>query len=639
MIEVRHSLLRAPIWVAVLVFTAVLPSNAQQPDPSKSAGPDKVDRFVGAAAAGDLDAVKKAIDAGVSVNAVSHSGLTALQAAKIQGQTETIALLTAKGADVSAAWPDPAALSDSYVARRIKKDYPAIAVLAARDGKIVFQKAYGFANLENRVPAKVDSKFRIGSITKQFTAAAILKLVEQGKIKLDDPLTKFIPDFPKGDRVTIHHLLTHTSGIHSYTGKPEFMLTVRTFTKPDALIKSFKGDAYDFEPGQRWLYNNSGFFLLGHIVEKLSGKTLGEYFKATFFDPIGMKDTGIHHWSDILANESQGYSFAGDKLQKAENWDMSRAGGAGALYSTVGDLYRWNEAVFNGKVLTEPSLKAAFTAVLTEQDDKSKPKEDGYGYGWALGKHRGLREISHGGGLNGFSSYLLRLPSEKFTVAVLINSLPTPPGYDAGGIAHDIASFFLWEKMSVRPVFVAKTGVKSEALDAYVGRYDYGAAVMTVTRKDNRLFAQLTGQPVYEIYPKSDREFFWKVVDAQLEFIKNDKGEVTKAIHHQNGQTINAARIPEIKTVKVDPKILATYVGKYKLGDAIATITVSADQIFAQLTGQPKFEIFAVNDAEFVFKIVHAKVRFVKDSAGKVAKIEVEQGGQKFEAPRQSDGE
>ncbi len=308
-------------------------------------------------------------------------------------------------------------------------------------------------------------------------------------------------------------------------------------------------------------------------------------------------------------------------------------GRSGDLYSTVGDLYRWNEALFGGKVLSAPTLKAAFTAVVTADDPQDRPKETGYGYGWGIGQTRGLPEISHGGGLHGFNTFLLRMDDERFSVAVLCNALPAPPGLDAGSLAHEIASLYLWEKMTARPV-VAKTEVPVEVLDKYVGRYDYGGAVMQVTREGRRLFAQLTGQPRHEIFPKSDTEFFWKVVDAQVAFVKDDDGKVLKAVHRQGGQTIQASRLPDVSVVKVEAATLASYVGKYKLLGGTLTVTQEGDQLWAQLTGQPKFEIFPKSETEFFLKAINAQLTFVREKDGKVAKAILEQGGQKLEAPR-----
>ncbi|HEY2951294.1 MAG TPA: serine hydrolase, partial [Verrucomicrobiae bacterium] len=390
------------------------------------------EKLVGVAGRGDLDEIKKLLARGVSVNGKDKRGLTPWQAARIHGHKEVAQFLQSQGARARMPRKLESVLDGTF--KDIVHDgWSGAAVLVAQNGKILFEKGYGLANLEHRVPVTTETKFRIGSITKQFIAAAILKLREQGKLNLDDRLSKFIPDFPRGGEVTIHHLLTHTSGIHSYTSKPDFIETAPLFIKPEDLIQSFKNDPYEFDPGKKWSYNNSGFFLLGDIIEKVSGKAYEEFLRTTFFEPLGMTNTGVHHGTEVLEHEAQGYAFESGRMKKALNWDMSRAGGAGALYSTVGDLYRWNEAVFNGKVLNDASLKAAFTPVKTTEN-KSEKLEEGYGCGWAIGKLRGLKQISHGGGLDGFISYLLRVPEERLTVVVLANASPPPPGLDTSAL-------------------------------------------------------------------------------------------------------------------------------------------------------------------------------------------------------------
>jgi len=334
-----------------------------------------------------------------------------------------------------------------------------------------------------------------------------------------------------------------TSGIHSYTSKPDFMERVTAPAKTEDHIQSFRNDPYDFDPGKKWLYNNSGYFLLGYIIEKVSGESYGDFLRTKFFEPLAMKNTGVHSSSGALEHEALGYQFEDGKFTKALNWDMSKAGGAGALYSTVGDLYRWNEGLFNGKVLKEPTLKAAFTPVVTGDGDTSQPKESGYGYGWSIQTLRGLQEISHGGGLHGFLSYLLRLPKENFTVAVLANCWPPPPGVDPAGLAHEVVELYLGEKLAPLETPRIDVKVSPKAFDAVVGSYDYGMAILTVTKEGDKVFAQLSGQPKFEIFPKSETEFFWKVVNAQVTFVKDKSGKVTKAIHEQAGQKFDAPRM------------------------------------------------------------------------------------------------
>ena len=552
----------------------------------------------------------------------------------MKGREDVVKRLLEKGADPKIEMPSKEAIVDALFNGAIKEDSPGASVLVAQNGETLYQKGFGFANLEHHVPIAAETKFRIGSISKQFTATAILKLQGEGALSMEDTLSKFIPDYPRGDEVTIHHLLTHTSGIRSYTSHADFLETVATEIKPEDLIDSFKDDNYDFDPGEKWLYNNSGYFLLGYIVEKVSGESFGDYLKNHFFDPLGMKDTAIHHWSLILEHEAAGYSYIDGKFQKALNWDMSRAGGAGALYSTVGDLYRWNEAIFNGKVLSEETLKSAFTPVMLNDGSKANAMGGEYGYGWMFSEKRGLKEIAHGGGLHGFATYLTRYPEEHFTVVVLTNCQPPPPGLSSS-MANDIAEIYLWEKMNAAESFATDTTVDANIYDDYVGRYDYVQAIMTVTKEGDRLFAQLTGQPKFEIFPRSETEFFWKVVDAQVSFVKNEKGEVIHAFHRQGGAEFEAPKLKAEIVVDFDATIYDAYVGEYDYGHgAILTVTRDGNHLYAQMTGQPKIEIFPKSETEFFWKIVNAQITFVKGENGKVVKAIYRQAGNEIEAPK-----
>jgi CubicO group peptidase (beta-lactamase class C family) len=589
-----------------------------------------------AARLGDLEMAGRMLDHGADADATGKVGLSAAQAARVRGQKEVVALLASRGADVKAPLPPPERLVDSLFNSLIKADSPGAAVLVARDGHVLFEKGYGLARVQEHVPAAPTTKFRIGSITKQFTAAAILKLQEEGRISVEDHLSKFYPDYPRGDEVTIHHLLTHTSGIHSFTDKPDFIASVTTPVKTEDQIRSFEKDPFDFDPGQRFLYNNSGYFLLGAIVEKVSGQPYADYLRSKFFEPLGMKDTGVHRSDVALDHEALGYEFADGAFKRAADWDMSRAGGAGALYSTIEDLNRWNEALFGGKVLSQASLEAAFTPVRIKGEDPAVPKESGYGYGFSVANFRGVPEIGHGGGLQGFVSYLLRLPKLHFTVAVLVNASPPAPGVNPGSLAHDVAELYLGETLPPRERPAVDAEVSAEAKDAVVGRYDYGGAVLTVTREGDRLYAQLTRQPKFEIFPKTESTFFWKVVEAEVTFVKDDKGKVVKAIHKQGGQTIDAPRLEDLRAVKLDAKALDAVVGRYDYGGGktILTVTREGERLFAELTGQPRFEIFPKSETEFFWKVVNAEVTFVKDKDGKVTKGVHRQGGKTFDAPR-----
>jgi CubicO group peptidase (beta-lactamase class C family) len=561
--------------------------------------------------------------------------VTAYHVARLFGDVEIAQYLAQHGADTHLPIPAPDKLVDALFTHVITNNGPGAAVLVAQDGKVLFQAGYGLADVAQGTAFSPETKTRIGSITKQFTASAILKLQEEGKLSVEDKLSKYFPDFPRGGEVTLRHLLTHTSGIHSYTDKPDFLGQVTKPIKAEDLLALFKNDPFDFDPGKKWHYDNSGYFLLGRIIEKVSGQSYAEYLQKNFFDPLGMKNTGVHHSGPALPHEALGYEFSDGKFTNALNWDMSWAGGAGALYSTVQDLFRWNEGVFGGKFLSEVSLKSAWTPVKTEENPEDSP-DNGYGYGWQIATLRGARQISHGGGLNGFSSIILRLPRESFTVVVLANALPGAPGADPSQLAQIVTQVYLGEKLAPRGGRAVGTNISPSALAALVGRYDYGGAIMTVTQKDSHLYAQLAGQPRFEIFPKSDSEFYWKVVDAQVTFVKDKSGRVIKAVHHQNGMVINAPRLEDLPEVKVDPATYDAFVGKYDYGQGVSIMTVSreGDHLFAQLTGQPKFEIFPSAPAKFFWKVVDAQVEFVKEAPGKVTKAIHHQGGRTFDAPK-----
>lgn len=503
----------------------------------------KTNELVLAAARGYLDEVKRLLNADAAVNATDQRGLTAWQAAKIYGRKGVADFLTSQGADIRMPMPKPEQVIDGMFREIVQTNAPGVAVLIALNGSIVFEKGYGLASIEDRLPVTPETKFRIGSMTKQFTAAAILKLHEEGKLNLDDKLSRFMPGYPRGDEVTIHHLLTHTSGIRDYTQKPDVLKTATVFIEPKDLIKTFENDRYDFDPGKKWSYNNSGYILLGYIIEKISGKPYGDFLHDNFFGPLGMTNTAFPTASDIIEHEAQGYSHEDGQWKKALNWDMSRVYSAGGLYSTVGDLYRWNEALFNGRVLSEASLKAAFTPVHTADDNT--PMFEGYGYGWILQELRGVREISHGGKLHGFSSYLLRIQDEKLTVVVLENAMPSAPGMH-NGLAEEIAQLYLADKMEFAPTFVVDQTVSHRVYDAYVGRYaDLLSGTLIVSKDAERLFAQFAGHPSFELFPSSETEFFSKSADEQITFVRDDKGAVVKAVHRQWGLVLRDPRLPE----------------------------------------------------------------------------------------------
>ena len=300
------------------------------------------------------------------------------------------------------------------------------AVLVAENGKVIFKKGYGMANMEWNIPIETDTKFRLGSITKQFTSMLVLQLVQEGKIKLEGKLTDYLPDYRKdtGDRITIHQLLNHTSGIPSYTGLPNFFQEIsrNPYSVSDFVKKYASGDL-EFEPGAKWKYNNSGYFLLGAIVEHVTGKPYEQVLKERIFDPVGMKNTGYDHYETILAKRAAGYEKRPGGYVNAPYLDMGLPYAAGSLYSTVEDLYLWDQALYTDKLLPAQLKESMY-----------KPGLSNYAYGWVVRKapydaqDEQVAIIEHGGGINGFNTLITRMPESKNMIVLLNNTGGTKLG-------------------------------------------------------------------------------------------------------------------------------------------------------------------------------------------------------------------
>ncbi|MEO8236764.1 MAG: serine hydrolase [Flavobacterium sp.] len=331
--------------------------------------------------------------------------------------------------------------------------------LVAEHGKIIFKKGYGQANMEWDIPNQPDTKFRLGSISKQFTAFLIIKLAQEGKIKLDKPITTYLPNYPKatGDKITVHHLLTHTSGIPNYTSFPNFGkdLSRNPFT-PEEFVKKFEDLPLDFTPGEKFSYSNSGYFLLGYIIEKVSGKSYEQFLQETILTPVKMINTGYDHSDIILKNRASGYEKQGKKAVNAPYLDMSIPYAAGSLYSTVEDLYLWDQALYTNQLLSSKSMESLFKSYIPVG-------ENGYGYGWFIietknGAADKLKIIEHGGGINGFNTVISRIPADKNLVVLLNNT---------GGTILDEINQDIRAILYNQPFDQPKKSLAFELLDAF----------------------------------------------------------------------------------------------------------------------------------------------------------------------------
>lgn len=411
---------------------------------------------------------------------------------------------------------------DEYLSAVAKQGFTGSA-LVAKDGKVIFSKGYGMANVEWDIPNTPQTKFRLGSITKQFTAAAIMLLQERGKLSVQDPICKYFDNCPEAwKEITIHHLLNHTGGIPNYTNFPDWQKTMMIPVAMGSLVGRFKDKPLDFKPGEKMSYSNSGYVALGHIIEKVAGESYESFLQKNIFDPLKMHGSGYDRAEPILKNRATGYSFKDGKRINSEYLDMTVPHAAGALYSTVEDLFAWNEALFSDKLLSAKSREAM-----------APTDKYGYAYGLVVDRHQNRKMVLHGGGINGFATFLARFPDEKVTVVVLSNA-----DYGVLGpnkISEDLAAIVFGEKYELPRERVA-IKIDPKILDAYVGQYELNPNIIfTMSREGDSLMVQITGQPKFEVFPESEIKFFYKVVNAQVTFVKDDKGVVTHLILHQNG--------------------------------------------------------------------------------------------------------
>jgi D-alanyl-D-alanine carboxypeptidase len=437
----------------------------------------------------------------------------------------------ARSAAAQPSAPPAAAPSyDSVLDRAAKATGPGVAAIVVKDGKVVYREARGLANVEKKVPLTPDSVFRLGSVTKQFTSMAVMMLVEQGKIGLRDPIDKYLPGYPQGQTITVEHLLTHTSGIQSYTDIPGYMTSkVQADLTVAQLIDAFKNEPMPFAPGTRYRYNNSGYVLLGAIIEKASGQTYAAFIADHIFKPLGMSHSYYGTDEPKVARFANGYT-AGDK--PARPLSMTQPYAAGSLLSTVDDLVLWDAALYTEKLVKRSSLDLMWTP--HELNDGSPT---GYGFGWEMSTLRGHRTVEHGGGIFGFSTYVLRMPEDRVYVAVLCNT--DSPSAPPASLAKRLGAIAVGNPMPE----LTEVKVDPKVYDAYVGEYELAPGfILTVTREGDHLITQATGQSKIEVFPSSETDFFLKVTDAQLTFVKGPTGAVDQVVLHQNGRDIPAKR-------------------------------------------------------------------------------------------------
>ena len=519
-----------------------------------------------------------------------------------------VLLLAAIAASDSLATPATDARNqktDELFAAWAKRDSPGAALAVLKDGQVVYEKGYGMADLERDVAITPATVFDIGSTSKQFTAASVLLLARQGKLSLDDEVQKYIPELPRyPQKVTIRHLVHHTSGIRDYLVLMALagLRDENEYSERQVLDLLARQKELNFKPGDEHLYSNSGYFLLSVVVKRASGKTLREFAEENIFRPLGMTRTHFHDdFTEIVKSRALAYSPR-DKKGYALNLSLFDVVGDGCLFTTVGDLAKWDENFYQNKLAGEQGL--------IEQMHSPGKLNNGtvlsYAFGLFVGNYRGLPTESHGGAWAGYRAELLRFPPRHFSVIVLSNRADANPT----SLARKVADIYLADQLAQEnpdpkggaPVPDSRPpktpiSIAAEILKSYVGEYELAPGfVLKVTVEADHLFAQATGQDRFELFAESTDTFFLKEVAARLRFVKQPNTKLAgELVLHQNGRDMPGTRVDPVAPLSA--KALNDLSGDYTSEELAVTYTVGVKDGGLVLTSRASLEEMPLRNA------------------------------------------
>jgi CubicO group peptidase (beta-lactamase class C family) len=525
---------------------------------------------------------------------------------------------------LSAAAQNLTADVDGLLKAKYKPSEPGATAIITKGDKIIYRQGFGMADLERNVTMQPEHVFEIGSITKQFTAVSILMLLEQGKLSLQDPLTKYIENYPQGQAITIHHLLTHTSGIKSYTDMEKWRKLWRNDMTPLEMVDIFKNEPVDFAPGEKFQYNNSAYFLLGYIIEKASGTPYPEFLDKNIFFPLGMKNSHYGSQSKIIKNRALGYQKSGDFIN-AEYLSLTQPFSAGSIMSNVDDLFTWNQAIKSNKLVKKETIQKAFTNYTLNNG-----KSTNYGYGWFLSEIYGSPTIEHSGGIFGYATNGIYLPKEDVYVAVLSNCDCNPPA----DVSMQIAALVIGKPFAKD----SKIKLDEEYAKSLTGVYEFDdGATRMITFDNGYLYSQRSGSPKFKLFALDKQNFAFENDPATYQFKSDGKELLFKNRNVSAKGTKSDKPLPTHNEIQVSADILKQYVGVYEFTPTFGmTITFEDGHLMEQATGQQKFEIFPESQTKFFLKVVDAQIEFVAETENKFDTLYLYQGGRKLPAKRKS---
>lgn len=515
-------------------------------------------------------------------------------------------------------------------------DAPGAAVVVSRDGEVIYEAAFGLADVELDVTMRPDHVFRLASVTKQYAAASLLKLVEEGKVALDDSLSKYLPDFPVGE-VTITQLLNHTSGIKSYTGIEGYMTSskIRADLSTEELVAVFADEPVDFVPGEQWSYNNSGYVLVGAVIEAVTDQPWNEYLRETLLVPNGIENTDAYPDFAIVPGRVEGYDGPADEPQRAPYLSMTQPHAAGALMATAADVDRWQVALHGGRILGG----SLYDRMITPE---GAAVESAYGFGIGRQEWFGQTALSHGGGIFGFTTFAMYLPAEDLSIVVLSNR--AGPGWGTTDIALRLAGIASGKRY---PVEQDPIEWSEDQLKQVQGTYRISEEeVRTIRIENGELISQRNGGQEFDVYPISDDRLAFETSLSAFLIERNDAGDVV-AVALQSpwgGEPERAEKISdEVETrqsVDVPVEQLERLVGRYELQPGfVMTVRVNDGQLEIQATGQPAITMQAESAIRFFSAQVGADIEFDLPESGRATSLTLFQRGQELPAPRIDDEE
>jgi len=517
---------------------------------------------------------------------------------------------------------------DNLVVQTVKSDSPGCAIIVIDDGKIVFKRGYGIANMDTGLPITTATAFNIESVTKQFTAACIALLLEKREISLDDDIRKYLPEMPAYEcPVRIRHLIHHTSGIRDF----EILRFLKGIPLDDPCSEQELLDLIarqkqlNFHPGDMERYSNSGYFLLGVIVKRVTGVSVGEYAEKHIFAPLGMTHT-CYHYDPVQTAGNLAVPHVSDGEGKYHSKHVALDAndfGYGGIHTTVEDLYLWDQNFFRNKIGGEN-----FNTLMLTRGTTNNGGTLNYAFGLKIRDYMGLTTVSHGGGSPGYNAFILRFPERKFSVICLANY-----PLNTGRLCYQIADLYLCiqketEKEATVPVMDSVADVDPAVFAGMEGKYGINdGATLIVSTRDNRLYVQPPGAGPFELHPKSATEYFLKGADVQVSFDRDENGNISRLVWHQNGHHIPADKL-DSRPLSSDE--LSQYQGDYYSDELKATygVYVQHDQLCLRAPIVP--DIFQSNfrneGGEDVlrhmvgdqFMRCYGTIHFTRDNKGKI---------------------